>query len=437
MVGLILRMRAFVHRLSLALRMLRTRNGRERLSLVAAARMPKIVDRMARLYRATWVRQTRIIAVIGSFGKTTTTRTVSAALGHSDLRFIGWNCGVALPMALLRIRPWARYAAIEAAIAGKNQMDKYAELLRPDLVVVTTIGSEHHTSLGTLEDTRAEKAKMLEALPVSGQAILNADDPNVLWMRERTQASVITYGLAESALIRASDVDARRIEGLRFRLHVRGESRDVQTRLIGRQMVYPILAACAVGHAEGLDTDQVVRSLEGVEPTANRLQPIHHEPSGAWILLDAYKSAEETIWTALDAMASLTAKRKIIVLGDVEEPRGSQGPIYKAIGLRVAEIADRALFIGGKTNFQRLKVGMTAGGLAREAMSNVRGNPLEAVGLLEPDLREGDLVLIKGRCTQHLERIALTLLGRQVGCTARFCSRRYDCPSCPRLRWGA
>lgn len=155
---------------------------------------------------------------------------------------------------------------------------------------------------------------------------------------------------------------------------------------------------------------------------------------GALLLLDAYKGALETIQTALDTLDQLPAERKIVVLGDVEEPQGSQGPIYKELGKRVAEVAMRVVFVGGKTNFNRLKVGTTAGGLPREALTNIRTNPLEAARMLEADLRLGDLVLVKGRCTQHLERVALVLLGKKVGCTTRFCPRRHSCETCPLLQ---
>ena len=92
------------------------------------------------------------------------------------------------------------------------------------------------------------------------------------------------------------------------------------------------------------------------------------------------------------------------------------------------------IFVGRKRNFRSLRAGTTAGGLPRDALTNTRTNPLEAAQELEADLRPGDLVLIKGRSTQHLERIALVLQGKRVGCTARSCRRRHDCATCPLLQ---
>jgi UDP-N-acetylmuramoyl-tripeptide--D-alanyl-D-alanine ligase len=218
-------------------------------------------------------------------------------------------------------------------------------------------------------------------------------------------------------------------------LHVDGETHDLHTRLIGRHMIYPILAAVAVSRAEGLGIRQIVPALEALEPTRNRLQPVRH-PSGAVLLLDAYKAFLETIHAALDALDELPAERKTVVLGEVEGPPGSQGPIYRELGKRVAEIAARAVFVGGKTNFRRLRVGTNAGGLSRDALTNARTDPLEVARALRPDLRPGDVVLIKGRTTQHLERVALHLMGTDVGCRDRLCLRRHDCETCPFLARG-
>ena len=423
------------HRSALALRAMRTSSGRSRVGLGILARCSRAVHALAYRYRRTLAGKVRVVAVVGSFGKTTTTRAVTQAFGNSPPTWIGWNSGVGVSAALLRIRPWFSHAAIEVGIAQRNQMERYAQLLRPDIVVVTCIGSEHHNSLGTAEMTRGEKAKMVEALPARGLAVLNADDPHVCWMRDRTRASVVTFGLGESADVRAVDVAADSLDGLRFTVHLAGKTHRVETRLIGRHMAYPVLAALAVAHGEGVSMELALSRLKELESTPNRLQPIRH-PSGAWILLDAFKAAEETIDRALDVLEELDSARKIVVLGDVEEPRGSQGPIYWRLGLRVAEVAERALFVGGKTNFNRLKVGTQAGGLPREHLTNIRGSPLEAVVPLATDLGSGDLVLIKGRSTQHLERISLGLLGREIGCKTKFCRRRHDCATCPLLKKG-
>jgi len=427
--------RSLRRRLSFAVRSLGSAQGRFRVTMGILSRVQRPIRSVASGYRRTLIRRTRFTVVIGSFGKSTTTRAIAAAFDRRPAVRNSWNSGVAVSIGILRTRTGTPRAVMEIGIAEPNQMTGYAQLIRPDIVVATTIGSEHHNSLGTLEQTRAEKAKMVQALPESGYAILNADDPHILWMRSVTKATVITYGLGEAADVLATDIIADAMEGTSFVLHLDGASHKVRIRLVGRHMVYSILAAIAVARVEGVKVQTILDRLGKLQPMWNRLQPIRHT-SGAWILLDAFKSAEETIERALDTLDELRAKRKLIVLGDVEEPRGSQGPIYRSIGMRVAQVADRAVFVGGKTNFNRLKVGTKAGGMPREALTNVRGCPLEVIGVLKREIGPDDVVLIKGRCTQHLERIALGLIGQDVGCGTRFCSRRHTCTTCPYVRRG-
>lgn len=427
------RMRQLRQRIAGILRSVQTKSGRERLRLGAFARLHHLIWHLAHAYRVMLIRKAHIVAVVGSFGKTTTTRAISAAL-LQDSQHSGWNSGIGLADAILRIRPRDQHAVIEVGIGGKGQMEGYAQLLRPDVTVVTSIGSEHLSSLGTLETTRAEKARMVSAIPTSGLVVLNGDDANVLWMKDLTSARVITYGFGEASQVRATDITANELSGVQFTLQLDGSASEIHTQLIGRHMVYPILAAVAVAYSEGFDLQRMIASLERLEPTYNRLQPIQL-PGGAFLLLDAFKGALETIEVALDTLSELSARRRIVVLGDVEEPPGSQGPIYKALGKRVAEVSDQVVFVGGKTNFNRLKAGLSLGGLPRDALTNTRTDPHAIAQALDTiGLRQGDLVLIKGRSTQHLERVALILTGHNIACVARFCPRRHECATCPLLQ---
>ena len=404
--------------------------GRKRLLLGAFFHAWPIFFPIAHAYRRTIIRRPRIIAVVGSFGKTTTTRAVSAALGLPRDPYRGWNSGGFLAAGLLRIRPGARHAVLEVGISRKGTMARYARLLRPDIAVVTSIGSEHHESLGTLEGTREEKSAMVRALASAGLAVLNGDDPNVLWMREATNARVITFGLGGACDVRASSVSIDIREGTRFELHADGRTRDVVVRLLGRHMVYPVLAAIAVSLGEGLSLDEVLPRLERLAPTPERLQVVR-TGDGAFLIVDTAKSMLETLLVSLNTLGELRADRKIVVLGDIEEPKGSQGPLYKALGTRLADIATRVVFVGGGKAFESLASGTRGAGMPKESVVYAGRSARRAAELVQEDLRAGDVVLIKGRSTQHLERVAFRLVGRPVPCDVEACGLKPGCGECP------
>ncbi|MGB7573230.1 MAG: hypothetical protein WBN53_05155 [Thermodesulfobacteriota bacterium] len=128
----------------------------------------------------------------------------------------------------------------------------------------------------------------------------------------------------------------------------------------------------------------------------------------------------------------IPAERRMVILGEVSEPPGSQGPIYREIGERIPSIASRAIFIGG--NFQRYAAGARRGGLPSSSIMDAERSVLKAVELLRKDLCSGDVVLIKGRDTQRLDRITLSLIGRKVCWDIDFCdTRAVRCQTCSML----
>lgn len=394
-----------------------------------------ILSRLAAFYRRTLVRNTHVVVVVGSFGKSTTTHAVTTAVSRSVHPRFTYNAFFSVAKAILRIRPHDRHAVIEVGIGAPGQMATYARMLRPDVVVVTSIGSEHNRSLPTLEITRAEKSHIVRSLPSSGLAVLNGDDPHVLWMKSQTNARVITFGFENTNDIYGSDVALDWPIGTRFRLHVNGEVRNMRTRLIGRHMVYPVLAAVAVSLAEGFALDQVIPALEALPSTPGRME-LTRIANGAFVLRDHYKSSLETVETALDVLSEIPAQRRIVVLGDIEEPPGSKGPIYRALGERLGKVVSRAIFIGESGNWRHLARGAKRAGLHQDNMIYVGKNLFKAVDLLREDLAAGDVVLVKGRAAQRLDRVSLLLSGRSVRCDIPFCNAKVRCENCLMLERG-
>lgn len=384
----------------------------------------------ARGYRRTLASRTRVVAVIGSLGKTTTAHAVVAALGCRAHPQLSYNAGRNVARALLRIRPGERHRVLEVGVDGPGQMAVYAPIVRPDIVVVTCIASEHQRSMGSLEHTRDEKAEMVRILPPAGLAVGNGDDPHVRWMLAQTAARTITFGLDEGNDVRATEVllDA---EGMTFTLTAGPERRTVRGQLLGRHQVYAYLAGAAVALHEGRTMDQAVTALEALAPAAYRMQRVELE-GGITLLRDEFKSTVETIDSALDTLEAIPARRRILVLGEVSEPPGSQGPVYRRLGGRIAGAADLAVHVGH--HHQRYVAGAARAGFPRESFLDAGTNPLNAIELLRGKLQPGDVVLVKGRDTQKLQRVSLALMGRTVTCPLSRCPiKEWACDTCPHL----
>jgi UDP-N-acetylmuramoyl-tripeptide--D-alanyl-D-alanine ligase len=391
-----------------------------------------IALRAGPIYRRTLGRRVRVVAVVGSVGKTTTMRTVSAALGVRVHRpaLLNQNSPAGVSRALLSMRPWQRHAVVEAGIVGPGQMRHHAARMRPDIVVVTAIARDHWQSLPTIEITREEKADMVRALPSTAVAVLNADDPNVRWMATQTRARVVLVGEAEDADVRATEVELEWPRGMRFTAHLGAAVYQVRVQLLGRHMVFPALAAIAVAHIEALPLDSVVAALASVEPTPGRMQTLVLA-SGAVVIRDDFKGTVDAFDAAMDTLAGTPARRRIAVLGGISETTGRQD--YRTAGQRVGALVDRAIFVGTSTEAQLYRSGAVSAGLSPHRIDHVH-HANEAVELLRDELTDGDVVLIRGRWQQALGRVGLALAGQDVQCRADPCPmKRMLCDICPML----
>ncbi|MFO1067832.1 MAG: Mur ligase family protein [Geminicoccaceae bacterium] len=414
------------------LRHLRSPLGRIRLRKQAVARLVPLLAGAAIAHRATAGRWTRIVAVVGSLGKTTTTRAVRAVLGDPrpapDANMIETVAG-----QVLRCWPWRRHAAIEAGISRPGHMARLAGVLRPDIVVVTAVASEHRTSLGPLDRIRDEKAIMLTRLRPGGIAVLNGDDPRVMTMAAMTPARFVTFGYGEGCDVRALRHRLDWPHGSELVVAVGGRELTLRTRLLGRALSYPLLAALAVAWVEGRDLDRAVAALEALPPTPQRLA-LSRLPNDAWLIDDSLKGTLETFDTALDLLAEVPARR-IAVMGDASEIGSGGGPVYRRLGERLAGIADLVLVLGN--NHQPYAAGAVRAGMRREAVVRLKDDLGAAVVQARATLRPGDVVLVKGRMSQKLERVALALSGRTVGCRLASCDiSSPPCSLCPMLERG-
>jgi UDP-N-acetylmuramoyl-tripeptide--D-alanyl-D-alanine ligase len=384
-------------------------------------------------HRATLGRRTKLIAVTGSFGKTTATRAVAAILGEpTDLERVP-NAFSRMFFRALRQTSGRPVAVIEVGIGRPNQMRRYARAIRPQIAVVTSVGWEHELYFPDgLEGIRAEKSELVSALPADGFAVLNRDDSNVMWMAQRTKARILTFGRHPD-----SDVAIVRIEpdaaGTRVTLRVRGVDHALHTSLIGSVAALPIAAAVAATIAAGVDVRQAVRAVESLTPSMRRLEPVRLA-SGARALLDDTKGTPATALAAFDAVAELPHGRHVAVLGNIPKTTPEPvAPVYRQLGRRAGEVFDRIVFIHlADGPYEMYRQAAIEGGLAPERISRT-SSVKEAAEMLRTELRAEDTLLLKGHFTDHLSRIAMQLQGIDVRCRLPSCAIRGPdwCSRCP------
>jgi UDP-N-acetylmuramyl pentapeptide synthase len=384
---------------------------------------------LAALARRTWRRRVTVVAVTGSFGKTTTTRAIRAALDLPPRDGRIWNFGIALAWALLRA-PGGRRLVVEVGISAPGQMRGYARMLRPDVVVVTSIGREHVGALGDLDGVAREKGELVAGARPGATVVVDGDDPRVAALATRLAgANEVRCGLGGGNDLRAEAIRLDWPPATRFDLVADGARRPVRLRLVGEPMARATLYALAVARALGVGLDAAIGRLERLAPTPGRLEP-RPQAGGAWILSDEFKAGTETVDRALEALAALPAKRRLVVIGQVEEAPKPMRAYYRELGRRIGGIAARVVVVGEAAD--AVRSGLRAAGVAPEAIASCR-EVFDVPAALGP-LGDGDLVLVKGRIDQKLERAVRRIEGLPVGCRLVRCPlSAMRCTDCPAL----
>jgi UDP-N-acetylmuramoyl-tripeptide--D-alanyl-D-alanine ligase len=375
--------------------------------------------------------RTTFVAITGSVGKTTAKNCIAAALstryrtvstrgGSNHVRGVG--------ATLFRVRPWHRYAVVEIGLGGPNQMKWFARVVRPDIAVWLSVARTHTDAFKTLDDAAREKARLVEALGSKGVAVLNADDEFVRSYARPSCSRVVWFGTCEQADIRASEVSAVWPERLAFSVHTPEGVARVPTRLVGTHWVPSVLAAIAVARECGVSTAAAAAAIARVEPHTARLSPAG-TPNGAVFLRDEYNGSVDTLEPALRVFGEAAATRKILVVSDVSDSPVRPRRRVARLAARAAEFCDGAVFLGGHAH-----TGARAAVEAGMAPEQVRAflSIEEAARYLGTELREGDLVLLRGRHSDHLSRLYLAQV-TDVRCWREWCAKRGICDDCGEL----
>jgi len=351
----------------------------------------------------------RVIGVTGSVGKTTTKELIAAVLSTRYRTFKSegnYQHEVSLPLMLLKLTEAHERAVLEMGFDHPGEIKFLAEMARPHVGVVNNVYAVHMERAGSLEAIARGKAELVEALPPApeGVAVLNADDPLVLAMRNNTRARVVTYGLDPQADVWADSIESAGLDGVRFHLHFRHETLHVRVPLLGRHSVHTALRAAAVGLVEGLSWQEILDGLQAVGATQLRLVAVTG-PRGSVILDDTYSASPESVVAALNLLIELEGRR-VAVLGDMLELGSYEEIGHRLVGRRARDVADLLVTVGPRARL--IAAEAREAGLPPEGVVELEDSQA-AIEFLRQNIRPGDVVLLKGSQGVMLDRVVPAL----------------------------
>jgi UDP-N-acetylmuramoyl-tripeptide--D-alanyl-D-alanine ligase len=345
----------------------------------------------------------RVVAVTGSAGKTTTKEAVAEVLASRFhvLRSQGnLNNEFGLPLQLLKLGPEHETAVVEMGMSHSGEIAALARIARPDWGIVTNVGNAHAQNFpnGIAGIARA-KYELVEGLPAHGIAFLNCDDPYVSQFGRDFLGRAIYYGLGPTCDLRAENVEELGGEGVRFTI----SGTPVKLALLGRHNVWNALAAIAVGLEAGIPLAECAAAIGRLRPPDKRGEILHI--GGATIVNDCYNSNPEALKSMIRTLASMPAKRRILIAGEMLELGNEAVALHQQAGKAAAQCGID-LVVGVRGNAEFLAQAAREGGVAATFVAS----PQEAGEWLKKELRDGDAVLLKASRGVGLEKALLAVV---------------------------
>ncbi|RAZ85682.1 UDP-N-acetylmuramoyl-tripeptide--D-alanyl-D-alanine ligase [Mesorhizobium hawassense] len=383
--------------------------------------------RRCRAERARARSKATFIGITGSSGKSTATSLLGhilAGQGRVHTQVLANTLKALVRTLYKRMKRAGKvdYVVFEAGAFEPGSIRGMAEILKPDVAVVTMIRLEHVTQFRTLEAVAREKKALVDALSPGGLAILNADDPHVLEMASGARGRVATFGQSGAADYRVTDVHAAYPDLLGFSLRWHGGAMDIRTPFPGEHFWLPAAAAIATALELGVPPEKVAARLASFEPLPNRCK-VQTVDGGPQFLVDTAKAPWHSIDIAMDMMRKASAARKRIVLGQISDYVGSSRKYGTAYGI-ARYIADQVIYTGDNAHRSRANQADHDSGRFLELRT-----PKEVSDHIKETAVPGELILLKSSSNLHLERIALAW-AHDVRCWIPACGKKEGCQDC-------
>ena len=372
-----------------------------------------------------------IVAVTGSYGKTSTRALIHAALsagGETLTSQANFNNEIGLPMTLLQLDKGHKFAVLEMGMRGLKQIDYLAKIALPTVGVITNIGPQHIELLGSLENIALSKAELIENLPADGLAVTPADSPFLPMLKGKAPSCVVTFGADESADYRVTDVTTGDDGNVSFAVTVSGgacalfqtgakknsrleESASsapvkfaIKLPIPGAHNALNAAAAFAVAHQLGVAPNAIVAALASAQLPGARMRVIKTEQ--ITIIDDCYNAGPDSMRAALQTLRDFPSHgRRVAVLGAMRELGKFSDDEHRKLGELAGEICDFVVGVGNETQPMMDAI--------RDGDNNIFFGWSAAADAATPlvlaQLQAGDVVLVKGSRSVGLERVVEAL----------------------------
>ena len=317
-----------------------------------------------------------------------------------------FNNHFGLPLMLLKLEPEYDVAVIEMGMSHAGEIRALAQIAQPQIGVVTNVAPVHLEFFDSLAGIARAKYELVESLPSSGTAVLNADDEYVSQFGRDFKGKVLMYGTRTTADVRADKIHSKGAEGTEFDIVIGGLRERVTLPLVGEHNVLNALAAVAVGLERGMKSANAVAALTTLAPADKRGQVL--KVGNITVINDCYNSNPKALQAMVDTLAEMSAKRRVVVAGEMLELGPAGDGLHREAGRHIAE-KKIDLLIGVRGLAQAMVDAAKQAGTRAEFVASAE----DAGEWLSRESRDGDVVLLKASRGVKLEKALETWKARR------------------------
>jgi UDP-N-acetylmuramoyl-tripeptide--D-alanyl-D-alanine ligase len=356
---------------------------------------------------------TKVVAITGSAGKTTTKEITAEFLStrYKTIKNRGnLNNHIGLPLSLVELTAQPDIAVVELGMNHAGEISTLVSIAEPDVRVWTNVGEAHLGFFASVDAIAEAKAEIFDGATAADLLVANADDERIAARLSRFRGRTVTFALDHDADVRAAEIVDRGIAGTRARVMTPRGDATIETPLVGRTNLANILAATAVALEFDVPLADIADRARSLRPAAHRGEVVALA-SGITIIDDSYNANPTATKRALDVLASAAAERRVAVLGEMLELGDASTRLHADVGRAAAAVRVDALFAIGGAPADALADAAVAAGMRRDAVHYFATSD-EAADAVLSTLRRGDVALVKGSRGVRTDRIVERLKER-------------------------
>lgn len=359
----------------------------------------------------------KVVAITGSVGKTSTKKAISLVLESKYSVLLseveGYNTEIGVPLTLIQktvprnkigwfflifVSPFLAlkkrsydFCVLEMGADKPGDIEYLTSIAIPDIAVVTGVFGVHLVDFKNIEEIAKEKEKILSRLDYGGIAVLNADNEYTSKMKPPKCAKIVTFGKKSTEVQIIKQDFNEKISLNHFK--VQGNDIVIKLSALGEHILYIFAAAIAVGISQKIEVEKIIKALEDFKPARGRLN-IVEGIDGSTIIDDSYNANPTSMKNVIDVLVNLSAKRKIALLGSMNDLGEFEEEEHRKIGTYLFGKCDILVTVGKATE-KYLVPAIVQAGMKKEYIYSFEDSS-KAGEFLRGFVKKGDVVIAKG-----------------------------------------